>query len=86
VLYTLGYAMFIGLLINLSQQLLGGRIDLLSIVDAGQGLSGVGHAVLQQTNAVMHNLVSLIAKITLLALWLGTVAFLFFWKRPETAS
>ena len=84
--YTLAYALFIGLLSNLSLQLLGARADLISITEDGRGLSGLGDATLQQTTAVLHNWVSLVANIMLLVLWIGTVAFLFFWKRPREAA
>jgi hypothetical protein len=81
--YTLGYALFIGLLSNLSLQLLGARADLIAITERGERLSGLGYATLQQTTAVLHNWVSLVANVTLLVLWLGTVSFLFFWKKRE---
>jgi hypothetical protein len=84
--YTLAYALFIGLLSNLSLQLLGARADLISITEDGGELSGLGDATLQQTTAVLHNWVSLVANIMLLVLWIGTVAFLFFWKRPREAA
>jgi hypothetical protein len=84
-LYTLSYALFIGLLSNLSLQLLGARADLIAITERGEQLSGIGDATLQQTAAALHNWVSLIANITLLVLWMGTVAFLFFWRRPKDA-
>ena len=84
--YTLAYALFIGLLSNLSLQLLGARADRISITEDGGELSGLGDATLQQTTAVLHNWVSLVANIMLLVLWIGTVAFLFFWKRPREAE
>jgi hypothetical protein len=85
-LYTLGYAMFIGLLSNLSLQIVGARQDLIAIAEGGARLSGLGYATLQQTTAALHNWVSLIANITFLVLWLGTVSFLFFWKRPKETA
>jgi hypothetical protein len=81
-LYTLGYALHIGLLSNLTLQLLGARQDLIGIAASGDHLSGIGAATLQQTEAVLHNWVSAIANLTFLVLWLGAGAFLFFWKRP----
>jgi hypothetical protein len=83
--YTLAYALFIGLLSNLSLQLLGARADLIAITESGGRLSGLGNATLQQTSTILHNWVSLIANVTFLVLWVGTVAFLFFWRRPTHA-
>jgi len=83
--YTLAYALFIGLLSNLSLQLLGARADLIAITEGGGRLSGLGYATLQQTTAALHNWVSLVANIMLLVLWLGATYFLFFWKRPKDA-
>lgn len=81
-LYTMGYALFIGILSNLSLQLAGARADLAAIAESGGQLSAIGRATLEQTTAPLHNWVSMLANVTLLVLWAGTVAFLFFWKRP----
>jgi hypothetical protein len=82
-LYSLGYALLLGLLLNLSAQILGGRHDLIALAEGGARLSGIGYQVLQQTAGRAENAVSLIGNFTLLVLWLGTLGFLFLWKRPK---
>jgi hypothetical protein len=80
VLYTLGYLLLVGLVMNQGALIWGLSRDLVALTEDGQRLSGVGYAVLQQTHAGWW--VNVVATIAMLTLWVGTVAFLFFWKRP----
>jgi hypothetical protein len=82
-LYTLGYALHLGLIWNASQIIVGVRNDLIAIAESGERLSGIGYAALQQTNAAFTNWVSVVGNVSFLVLWVGTTYFLFFWKRPK---
>lgn len=84
-LYTLGYALHLGLIWNASQLAIGVRNDLIAIAESGERLSGIGYAALQQTNAAFTNWVSVVGNIAFLMLWFGTAYFLFFWRRPHDA-
>lgn len=81
-LYTLGYAMIIGLIVNTSGQLGAARADLLAIKQANGRLSASGEMLLVQTDISPANWVSLVSNVVFIVLWLGTIGFLFFWKRP----
>jgi hypothetical protein len=83
VLYSVGYATLLGLLYNLSLQIVGARSDLIALTERGERLSGVGYAAFRQTEAAFTNWVSVLANISFVALWFGTLFFLFFWKRPK---
>lgn len=83
VLYTLGYATLIGLMYNLSLQIVGAREDLLALAQSGHRLSGIAEAAYTQTDRAFSNWVSLVANLSFAALWLGTTYFLFFWKQPK---
>jgi hypothetical protein len=80
VLYTLGYLLLVGLVVNQGALIWGLSRDLVALTENGQRLSGVGYAVLQQTHAGWW--VNVVASVAVVTLWVGTVAFLFFWKRP----
>jgi hypothetical protein len=82
-LYTLGYALHLGLIWNASQLIVGVRNDLIAIAQSGERLSGIGYAALQQTSAAFTNWVAVVGNISFVVLWLGTTYFLFFWKRPS---
>jgi hypothetical protein len=83
VLYTLAYALLIGLTLNQSAMVYGASRDLIALTESGARLSGVGYAALQQASD--ESWVNIIATAALLSLWFGTVFFLFFWKRPKDA-
>jgi hypothetical protein len=83
VLYTLGYALLIGLMFNQSAMVFGASRDLIALTEAGSRLTGVGYTALQQASD--ESWVNIVATVALLALWFGTVFFLFFWKRPKEA-
>lgn len=82
VLYTLGFAMHIGMLLNLSLLIVGAHHDLAALREAAE-LSATAQAALEQTSRSFTNWVSIVGNLSLLALWLGTLYFLFFWKRPK---
>lgn len=82
-LYTLGFAMHLGMLLNQSELIVGARRDLIAITESGERLSNVGFTFLSQTGGVFDSWVSLVANASIIALWFGTLAFLFFWKRPK---
>jgi hypothetical protein len=79
-LYSLGYALLMGVMINQSEVVGGASRDLVALTESGARLSGVGYAALQQANETSW--VNVVATVALVSLWFGTVFFLFFWKRP----
>ncbi len=83
ILYSLGYALHLGLIYETSVQILSARDDLVAIVQSGAALSSIGQAALRESETAFTNWVSVIGNISFLALWFGTVYFLFFWKRPK---
>jgi hypothetical protein len=83
-LYTLGNALFLGLIYNLSVKVVAMRSDLLALHNNGAELSNVSQAVLNNLQPYT-NITSIIANISFVALWIGAVYFLFFWKRPKDA-
>jgi len=83
ILYTLGYALLFGLMFNQSAVVYGASRDLVVLTESGARLSGAGYAALQQASDTSW--VNIVATIALVSLWLGTVFFLFFWKRPKEA-
>jgi hypothetical protein len=85
-LYSLGYALFLGLIWQSSLIVAGARHDLIQLASSGQRLSGTGYAAFREIGPSFVNVVSIIATTVFLALWGGTVYFLFFWKRPEEAE
>jgi hypothetical protein len=83
VLYTLGYALLLGLMFNQSGIVYGASRDLITLTESGARLSGVGYEALTQSSDTSW--VNIIATIALFSLWFGTAFFLFFWKRPKEA-
>lgn len=83
-LYTLGNSLFLGLIYNLSIKVVAAREDLRAIEAGGATLSAISHTVLENLTPYV-NVVSAIANISFVALWIGAVYFLFFWKRPTDA-
>jgi hypothetical protein len=84
VLYTLGYALLLGLMFNQGTIVYGASRDLIALTQNGDRLSGIGYAALQQ--ARNDALVNIIASVAMLTLWFGTIFFLFFRKRPKDAE
>lgn len=85
-LYTLGYALLLGMLVNLSGLLAGLGRDLATIAQSGERLSAAGFAALNQSAGAFGSWVNIVANIALIALWIGATNFLFFWKRPPEKS
>lgn len=85
VLYALGNAMYVALMYNASLQVVGAREQLQAIASAGQA-SPITLAVLRATGEAWNNAASIITNASFLALWLGAIYFLFFWKRPAEAD
>lgn len=83
-LYTLGNALFLGLIYNLSIKVVAARNDLLALQSNGTELSTISLSVLNNLQPYV-NIASIIANISFVALWIGAVYFLFFWKRPKDA-
>lgn len=83
-LYALGNAMYVAQMYNLSVQVIGARAHLRTIADVG-GASPITEAVLLNTGQAWSNAAAMITNTSFLALWLGTIYFLFFWKRPKDA-
>lgn len=63
VLYTLGFAMLVGMMANQSQLIVGARQDLFAIAESGARLSSMGNAMMAQTGGVLTSWVSLVANI-----------------------
>lgn len=86
VLYTLGNLLFLGLIYNITVKVVAARAELEAMREAGVHLTRVGLSVLDSTGAPFVNVASLAANIAFVALWIGAVYFLFFWKpHPATA-
>lgn len=83
VLYSLGYALFLGLIWQSSLIVAGARSDLIELASRDQGLTRTGYAAFREIGPSFMNVVSTIGNTVLVALWFGTAYFLFFWKRPE---
>jgi hypothetical protein len=81
-LYTLGNALFLGLIYNLSIKVVAARQDLIGLQQDGAELSVIAQTVLNSLQP-FTNVVSIIANIAFVALWMGAVYFLFFWKKRE---
>lgn len=81
-LYTLGNALFLGLIYNLSLKVVASRQDLISLQQNGVELSAVSRSVLDNLQP-FTNVTSIIANVSFVALWAGAVYFLFFWKKRE---
>lgn len=80
-LYTLAFALLLGMLYNQGSLLLGASRDLVAITASGQRLSAMGYAALSQTRAEYW--VNIVTSVSLCALWGGAVYFLIFWKKKE---
>lgn len=83
-LYMLGNTLFLGLIYNLSLKVVAARTDLLALQARGVELSAMSNTVLDNLRPFI-NAASLIANISFVALWIGAVYFLFFWKKREPA-
>lgn len=82
-LYSLGYALFLGLIWQSSLQVVAIRAELIARMDAGQDLTRLGYAAFQEIGPSFVNWVSIVANLSFVLLWFGTLYFLFFWKRPS---
>jgi len=82
-LYTLAFALLLGLLYNQSSLLLAAGRDLIAIAETGQRLTAMGYAALNQTRA--ESWVNIVTSIALWALWGGAAYFLIFWKKKDAA-
>lgn len=80
VLYTLGYALYFGLLHNLSIRVIAARADLQRMRDATGKVSNIADTVLYTASSEYWNWVSVVAITALAALWFGAVYFVFVWK------
>ncbi len=83
-LYALGNAVYVALMYNVSAQIIGLRDLLRTMAEAGD-VTPITQAVLHNTGASWANASSIITNFSFLALWAGTIYFLFFWKRPSDA-
>lgn len=81
-LYTIGNLLFLGLIYNLSIKVVAARHDLLALQERGVELSAISLTVLDNLRPFI-NVASLMANIAFVALWIGAVYFLFFWKKRE---
>jgi hypothetical protein len=81
-LYTLGNALFLGLIYNLSLKVVASRHDLIELQENGVELSAISQTVLNSLQP-FTNVTSIIANISFVALWIGAIYFLFFWKKRE---
>ena len=81
-LYTLGNALFLGLIYNLSLKVVASRHDLIGLQQDGVELSAVSQTVLNSLQP-FTNVTSIIANVSFVALWIGAIYFLFFWKKRE---
>jgi hypothetical protein len=81
-LYTLGNSLFLGLIYQLSLRSVAARQDLIELQQGGAELSTISQVVLNSLQPYT-NVVSIIANVSFVALWLGAVYFLFFWKKRE---
>lgn len=86
VLYSLGYALHLGLIAQMSAQIVGARADFADLLARNGELTGMGAAMFELTTTTFTNWVSIVANISFVALWFGTAYFLFFWKRPQHAE
>ena len=85
VLYTLGNLLFLGLIYNITVKVVAARAELEAMREAGAHLSRIGLSVLSSSGAPFVNVASIAANIAFVALWIGAVYFLFFWK-PHPAA
>lgn len=83
-LYVLGNAMYVAFIYNTSDQVAGARLHLAALARAGE-VSPITQAVLRNTGESWTNAAAVIGNTAFLAIWLGTIYFLFFWKRPKDA-
>lgn len=84
VLYSIGNSLFLGLIYNLSLKVIAARQDLVDLQQSGAQLSAISQTVLNDLRPFV-NVASLIANIAFVALWIGAVYFLFFWKKREAS-
>jgi hypothetical protein len=82
-LYTIGNLLFLGLIYNLSLKVVAVRQDLLALQERGVELSAISQTVLDNLRPFI-NVASMMANIAFVALWIGAVYFLFFWKKRES--
>lgn len=82
-LYTLGYSLFLGLIYNLSIEVVAAQQDLVALRQGGDDLSAISQAALNDLRPFV-NVASVIGNTAFLALWAGAIYFLFFWKKRET--
>jgi len=82
VLYALGNAIYVTQLYNASAQVVGAREHLMALSRLGS-VSPVTDAVLRTTGESWSNAAAVVTNVSFLALWLGTLYFLFLWKRPK---
>lgn len=86
-LYSLGYTMFLGLIWQSSLLVVGARNDLIALMQSGERLSGMGYAAFQEIGGPSFlNWVSIVANVAFVAIWFGTLYFMFFWKRPQAEA
>lgn len=81
-LYALGNAIYVTHMYNASAQIIGAREHLAALAHAGT-VSPITQAVLLNTGQSWSNAAAIVTNVSFLALWLGTLYFLFFWKRPK---
>lgn len=82
VLYALGNAIYVTQMYNVSAQVVGAREHLAALAQAG-AVSPITEAVLRTTGESWSNAAAVVTNTSFLALWIGTLYFLFFWKRPK---
>lgn len=84
VLYSIGNALFLGLIYNLSLKVVAARADLTALHNAGVELSATSVTVLEDLRP-FFNIASFLGNVMFVALWIGAVYFLFFWKKKDSA-
>lgn len=83
VLYSLGYALHLGMIWQMSTQIAGARVDFDRMMASGERLGGMAMAMYSITSDAYVNWVSIIANISFVVLWFVTAYFMFLWKRPR---
>lgn len=82
ILYSLGNALFLGLIYNLSLKVVAARQDLVAVREGGAELSAISQTILNDIQP-FTNMTSVIANVSFVALWFGAIYFLFFWKKQD---
>ena len=82
-LYTLGYASFVSVLLDQAAFFKAGGEALMEIAAENVGMTALGARIVTQMNEPGGGAPTILFYAALVAIWLGTAAFLIFWKRPS---